>query len=87
MKAYEAEKRIREKERAEGRAEDIIELLEEVGMIPEELEKRILAQKNLELLRTWLKLASRSRSIEEFEAGISGAANETKERTGNNISE
>lgn len=64
MKAYEAEKRIREKERAEGRAEDIIELLEEVGMIPEELEKRILAQKNLELLRTWLKLASRSRSIE-----------------------
>ena len=64
MKAYEAEKRIREKERAEGRAEDIIELLEEVGLISEELEKRILAQKNLELLRTWLKLASRSRSIE-----------------------
>mgnify|MGYP006993794476 CR=1 FL=1 len=64
MKAYEAEKRIREKERAEGKTEDIIELLEEVGMIPEGLEKRILAQKNLELLRTWLKLASRSRSIE-----------------------
>ena len=82
MKAYEAEKRIREKERAEGRAEDIIELLEEVGLISEELEKRILAQKNLELLRTWLKLASRSRSIEEFEAGISGAADGTGERTG-----
>lgn len=82
MKAYEAEKRIREKERAEGKTEDIIELLEEVGMIPEGLEKRILAQKNLEILRTWLKLASRSRSIEEFEAGISGAADGTGERTG-----
>lgn len=64
MKAYEAEKRIREKGKAEGKTEDIIELLEEVGLISEELEKRILAQKNLELLRTWLKLASRSRSIE-----------------------
>lgn len=78
MKAYEAERRIREK----GKTEDIIELLEEVGMIPEGLEKRILAQKNLEILRTWLKLASRSRSIEEFEAGISGAADGTGERTG-----
>ena len=71
MKAYEAEKRIREKERAKGKAEgkveDIIELLEEVGIIPEELEKRIRAQKNLETLRMWLKLASRSKSIEEFE--------------------
>ena len=78
MKAYEAEKRIREKERAKGKAEgkveDIIELLEEVGIIPEELEKRIRAQKDLETLRMWLKLASRSKSIEEFEEVISESA-------------
>lgn len=59
-------------------------MLEEVGIIPEELKKRILAQKNLEILRTWLKLASRSRSIEEFEAGISDSADETGDRTENN---
>ena len=79
MKWYEIEKRVREEGRiegkaegkvegkVEGKAEDIMELLEEVGAISEKLEKRVREQKDLETLRMWLKLASRSKSIEEFE--------------------
>ncbi len=44
-----------------------MELLEDIGAIPKELEKRIQEQKNLDILREWHKLAAHSRSIEEFE--------------------
>ena len=67
MKAFEAEKRIREEERAEGKTEDIMDLLEDIGSVPAELEKQLREQKNLETLRNWHKLAARSKSIEEFE--------------------
>ncbi len=76
MKWYEIEKRIREEGKAEGKiegkAEAVMELLDEIGVIPEELEKRIREQKDLETLRKWHKLAVRSGSIEEFESLISG---------------
>ena len=72
------EKRLREEAMAEGKAEgkveDIIELLEEIGIIPEELKKRMQEQKDLGILRKWHKLAARSGSIEEFEGRISECA-------------
>lgn len=71
MKWYEIEKRIRTEGKAEGKTEGIMELLEDIGMISEELEKRIQEQRNLDTLNKWLKLAARSESIEEFEKLIS----------------
>lgn len=63
--------RMFEEERAEGRAEAILDLLQNIGAIPESLQKTILVQKDEETLRGWLKLASTSRTIEEFESSIS----------------
>lgn len=60
--------RVFEEERAEGKAEDIVDLLEELGVVSEELKGRILAQRDLEVLRQWCRLAARSESLEEFEA-------------------
>lgn len=71
MKSFEIERRIRNEGRAEGRAEDIMDLLGDIGSVPEELGNRIRGQKNLETLREWLKLAARSKSVEEFEEMIS----------------
>lgn len=56
--------------KAEGKAEDIIELLEEVGDIPDSLRNRIMRQTNLETLSRWHKLAARAQSIEDFEQAI-----------------
>jgi hypothetical protein len=58
------------KGRAEGKQEDILELLEECGEINDELRKVISSQKDLEVLKSWLKAASRVDSIEEFESAI-----------------
>lgn len=56
--------------KAEGKAEDIIELLEEVGEVPDSLRNRIMRQTNLETLSRWHKLAARAQSIEDFEQAI-----------------
>lgn len=52
--------------KAEGKAEDIIVLLEELGEIPEELKEKISMQKDLMLLKQWLKTAARVDTIEGF---------------------
>lgn len=74
MKWCEIEKRIRKEERvegkAEGKAEDIMDLLEDIGSVPEELEKRLQEQKDVDILRKWLKLAAHSESIDEFLTNI-----------------
>ena len=61
---------IREDERflgkAEGKAEGIIELLTDYGDVPDELKNRILKQLDLEILKKWIKLAARVKSVEEF---------------------
>ncbi|MDQ2087916.1 hypothetical protein RBH29_15915 [Herbivorax sp. ANBcel31] len=49
-----------------GRIEDILELLEEISDIPQELEKTIRNQKDMEKLRKWHKLAAKVSSIDEF---------------------
>ena len=58
--------------RAESRAEDILDFLSEMGPVPAELETEIRSQRDLELLRSWVHLAARTNSIEEFTEKIHG---------------
>ena len=57
-------------ERAEGKAEAVLEMLLELmndlGEIPDELRNRITSEKDLETLKKWLRLAARSESLDEF---------------------
>ena len=70
--------RIMKKEKAEGKAEGeikgtakcVIELLKDIGNPPETLEKIVMGQTDIEVLRGWLKTASRAKSIEDFERAI-----------------
>ena len=52
--------------KAEGKAEDILELLEELGTVEAELETKIRSEKNIKTLSSWLKLAAKADSIEQF---------------------
>lgn len=54
----------------EARQDDILELLEDLGEIPEMLEAKILRQTDLDILKKWLKFAAKALSIEEFENQI-----------------
>ncbi len=56
--------------RAEGKIEDLFDLLGELGEIPKDLRQRMLAQRDLAVLRSWIKLAAKAGSIEEFEKEI-----------------
>ena len=49
-----------------GNAEDILELLEDIGTIPEEVREKITGEIDLEILKKWHKLAAKSESIDEF---------------------
>ena len=49
--------------RAESKAEDIIELLEDVGEVPNALRSQIMEQTDLVTLNRWLKLAARSKRL------------------------
>ena len=57
-------------ERAEGKAEAVLEMLLELmsnlGEIPDELRNRITSEKDLETLKKWHRLAARSESLDEF---------------------
>lgn len=52
--------------KAEGMAEAVLELLEDIGSIPNDLKEKILSSSDLELLRRWHKLAAKAESIEQF---------------------
>ena len=58
------------KGKADDRAEAVIELLEDLGELPDSLKKHIIEQTNLELLKKWHKAAAKAKSIEEFEQAI-----------------
>lgn len=79
VKSYENWIRQESKEegRALGKAEFILELLGEVGEVPDALRDLIMEQRNAEQQKVWLKAASRARSIEEFEraVGLVGSEN------------
>ncbi len=52
--------------KAEGKTEDILELLSELGEVPNEICEKILDTSDLNLLKRWLKLAAKSESMEQF---------------------
>ena len=52
--------------RISGKAESILELLENLGKISEELRIMIMEEKDLQILSKWLNLAARSESIDVF---------------------
>ena len=58
------------KGKAEGKVDSILELLEELGEVPDELRLHIQKEKKLDVLTVYLKKASRVKSVEEFEQWI-----------------
>ena len=60
----------RRKGKIEGKAESVIEFLEELGEPSEVLRKLIMEQKDVKVLSSWLKIAAKSASIAEFEEAV-----------------
>lgn len=60
------EEMLRE-ERAEGKAEAVLELLEELGTVPDVLCEKIMNEKDLDMLKKYLKCAAKAESVEQFE--------------------
>ncbi len=56
--------------KAEGQAEYILDLLEDLGTVPEDLKNRIMQEKDADTLRKWHKAAARAATLEEFEEKI-----------------
>lgn len=52
--------------RIQGKAEAVLELLQELGTVVEELQTLIMEERDLQKLKTWHKLAAKAKSIEEF---------------------
>ena len=50
----------------EGKTESVLELLEDIGTITDEVRERIHNEKDIKVLNSWLKLAAKSESIDEF---------------------
>ena len=71
FEAYDV-KETRRISKAEGKAEDVLELLAELGAVSEELRRTVMETRELEKLKTWLKLAAKTESVEQFQrqAGI-----------------
>ncbi len=54
----------------QGKAMDILELLSELGEVPDALRNIIESKKDIETLSKWLKLAAKSTTIKEFETAM-----------------
>lgn len=70
---YDEEKHMRQEReqhfaegRIAGRQEAVLELLGELGTVPEELREKITSEDNADTLRFWLKLAADSDSVNGF---------------------
>lgn len=50
-----------------GKADSVIDLLSELGTVPDSVVNLVYAQKDLAVLTSWLKLAAKSDSIESFQ--------------------
>ncbi|MDE5933962.1 MAG: hypothetical protein K2H40_15975, partial [Lachnospiraceae bacterium] len=61
---------IRREGRIEGKIEDILVLLRDLGKVPERLIELIKREENPEQLIKWLKYAAKATSLAEFEAGM-----------------
>ncbi len=51
---------------AEGRASAIIELLEELGTVPDDIRDKIMKETDLDILKKWNKAAARADSVAQF---------------------
>ena len=51
---------------AKGKIESIIELLEELGIMPDSLRQFISSQKDINILNKWIKLSAKVSTIDEF---------------------
>ncbi|PNV60729.1 hypothetical protein C0033_17280 [Clostridium sp. chh4-2] len=71
----ETRKVSREEGKIEGKIEGIrtcvVDLLQELGELPEELASRITDETDMSVLKYWLKLAAKAETIDEFESKIS----------------
>ena len=63
----------REDGEAAGRRRDVLELLEELGPVPEELREKIMSQENQDVLSRWLKAAARAESLQGFAEKMDGS--------------
>ena len=52
--------------RIEGRAESILQILGELENVPEDLSRRIMAEKDIDTLNMWLKAAAKAKDIKQF---------------------
>lgn len=52
--------------KTKGKAESIVDLLEEYGTVQDKLKKEIFKQRDLQILKEWLKLAVRVKNADEF---------------------
>ena len=59
-------KDVLREERQEGRAEMVLEVLQDVGSVPEEICERILMEKDLTVLKRWNRLAVNADTVEQF---------------------
>lgn len=59
-----------DEERKNVKAEVVLEFLEEFGPVPEELRERILKEEDPNVLSSYIKLAARCKSTEEFISSI-----------------
>ncbi len=50
-----------------------LELLEDYGKIPEELQKRVTEEQDATVLKHWHKLAAKAESIEDFQRKMNEA--------------
>ena len=62
--------RIRNEGRLEGMVDAILELLEELGQVPQRIVELLGAEDNLDVLSRWHKSAAKARSIAESEANM-----------------
>ena len=67
---YGEDEYVRDQGKAEGKAEAVLQLLGDLGEIPDALRERILKEKDLQVLSKWLKAAAKARSISEFADNI-----------------
>ena len=56
--------------KVEGKAESVLELLQEIGSVSEQLQERIINEKDMSTLLKWLRLAAKSESIQQFERNM-----------------
>ena len=52
--------------KCEGKAEFLIEILEDIGPVPEEVKTRILSERDPEQLKKWRRAAVKAESVEQF---------------------